>query len=76
MNDPVHAMKSSLVESRMVTALRPFVGMWITCDVYDAMVKSVAFALDEMHPSPMNIATAIDAVDAVIELKRREVKSL
>jgi hypothetical protein len=66
-------MKSALMESSMVTALKPFVGVWITRDVYDAMVKAVTVALDEMHPSPMNIAFAVDAVDAVIARKQREV---
>jgi hypothetical protein len=72
MNDPVHAMKSALVESRIVTALRPFIGMQITSFVYDKMVNSVAVALDEMHASPMNFGIAVDAVDEVISLKRSE----
>jgi hypothetical protein len=69
--DANQALKGALLESRIVTALQPFIGLEITRTLYGAMVASVTIALDELHAHPMNRDVAIDAVDEVLAIKRR-----
>jgi hypothetical protein len=71
MNDANQALKGALLETRIVTALRPFIGLEITRTLYAAMVAAVTIALDEMYAHPMNRDVAIDAVDEVLAIKRQ-----
>jgi PIN domain nuclease of toxin-antitoxin system len=71
MNDPNHALKSALVESRIITALRPFTGKRITLAMCNEMVLAVTASLDELHADPINRMIAAEAVREVISGKCR-----
>jgi PIN domain nuclease of toxin-antitoxin system len=71
MNDPNRALKGALIESKIVTALRPFAEKRITLEICTEMVLAVAAALDELHADPMNRKIAAEAVRHVLYTKCR-----
>jgi hypothetical protein len=71
MNDLNRALKGALIESRIVTALRPFAEKRVTIDLCSEMVLAVAAALDELHADPVNRKIAAEAVRYVLFAKCR-----
>jgi hypothetical protein len=70
-NDPNRALKGALIESKIVTALRPFAEKRVTLDLCSERVLAVAAALDELHADPMNRRIAAEAVRHVLYTKCR-----